>query len=301
MKKVKRFQEGGFNPSMSSDVYERVRKAMRERGLEASGVEEAAQAARSREQADPLANLITESLARDKRQQEKLAQERRRPSPAAEAVIKEGQRLDDERSSMKFANEMGLDFPASFRTREMGTRDRPEYPEFEGPRGRAPLEERVSRGREPGLEGVYPELAALGRGAGIVGTAVKQGINRLSRRDDVEGEAAKVFTRPVPREMRESEALKRARTAAERRKAAEEAKSTRDTDRMAGESLGPVKPRGMAPRREPPAPRDADEARMAGEGFGFKRGGKTKFSSGGSVSSRADGIAKRGKNKGRII
>jgi hypothetical protein len=37
-----------------------------------------------------------------------------------------------------------------------------------------------------------------------------------------------------------------------------------------------------------------DEMRMGGEGGGFKKGGKV------TASSRADGIAKRGKTRGRI-
>jgi hypothetical protein len=44
-----------------------------------------------------------------------------------------------------------------------------------------------------------------------------------------------------------------------------------------------------------------DELRMSGEGMGFKKGGKTKkYAQGGSVSARADGIAKRGKTNCKI-
>lgn len=54
----------------------------------------------------------------------------------------------------------------------------------------------------------------------------------------------------------------------------------------------PVK-RAAPSRKEPP--RDLDEGRMAGEGPGFRKGGSV------GVSRRADGIAQRGKTRGRYI
>ena len=73
-----------------------------------------------------------------------------------------------------------------------------------------------------------------------------------------------------------------------------------DVERMESESPASVTPR-MPRRQEAPGPRDMDELRMSGEGMGFKKGGKTKkYAQGGSVSSRADGIAKRGKTNCKI-
>ncbi len=73
-----------------------------------------------------------------------------------------------------------------------------------------------------------------------------------------------------------------------------------EIERMESESPAPITPR-MPRRQEAPGPRDMDELRMSGEGMGFKKGGKTKkYAQGGSVSSRADGIAKRGKTNCKI-
>jgi len=78
------------------------------------------------------------------------------------------------------------------------------------------------------------------------------------------------------------------------------AKRNADVERMEGEAPAPITPR-MPRRQESPGPRDMDELRMSGEGMGFKKGGKTKkYAQGGSVSSRADGIAKRGKTNCKI-
>jgi hypothetical protein len=77
-------------------------------------------------------------------------------------------------------------------------------------------------------------------------------------------------------------------------------KRDKDIERMESESPAQVTPR-MPNRKEPPGPRDLDELRMSGEGMGFKKGGKTKkYAQGGSVSSRADGIAKRGRTNCKI-
>jgi len=83
-----------------------------------------------------------------------------------------------------------------------------------------------------------------------------------------------------------------------------------DIERMEGEAPARVSPRSAPPKREappappkrePPPPQDFDEIRMAGEGMGFKKGGKTKkYAQGGSVSARADGIAKRGRTKCKV-
>lgn len=128
-------------------------------------------------------------------------------------------------------------------------------------------------------------------------------MGRAFRRDageDLTEAAAKAFTRPQARKVVESEASKRARMVKERRDAAAEARRRRELDRMEGESMGPIKPRGN-PQNQPPGPRNLDEIRMSGEGMGFRKGGKIKkYAQGGSVSARADGIAKRGKTKCKV-
>ena len=88
-----------------------------------------------------------------------------------------------------------------------------------------------------------------------------------------------------------------ARRAAQNR--AEQAATARreETARRAAETRARVQER-LAPRRSKLAERrqDArDVERMGGEGPGFKKGGKV------SASSRGDGIAQRGKTKGRLL
>ena len=70
---------------------------------------------------------------------------------------------------------------------------------------------------------------------------------------------------------------------------------SRGVSRMEGEGNTPITPRRPRPANRPP--RDLDEERMAGEGGrNFKRGGSVS-----SASSRADGIAKRGRTRGRVL
>ena len=70
---------------------------------------------------------------------------------------------------------------------------------------------------------------------------------------------------------------------------------SRGVSRMEGEGNIPITPRRSRPANRPP--RDLDEERMAGEGGrNFKRGGSVS-----SASSRADGIAKRGRTRGRVL
>jgi hypothetical protein len=73
-----------------------------------------------------------------------------------------------------------------------------------------------------------------------------------------------------------------------------------DVERMESEAPAPITPK-MPRRQESLGPRDLDELRMSGEGMGFKKGGKTKkYAQGGSVSARADGIAKRGRTNCKV-
>lgn len=78
---------------------------------------------------------------------------------------------------------------------------------------------------------------------------------------------------------------------------AERAKSEREGKQgMEAEGGSPAKaspPPPPPPRREPP--RDLDEMRMSGEGPGFRKGGSV------GASRRADGIAQRGKTRGKFV
>lgn len=106
---------------------------------------------------------------------------------------------------------------------------------------------------------------------------------------------------------RRGDAAYQARTAATRQ-AAERAESQAQS-RAAREAqdweAGPARAPRNVSRPEKPPVRDLDELRMSGDGGAFRKGGMTKkFASGGSVSSaskRGDGIAQRGKTKGRYL
>lgn len=277
MKKVKRFQEGGFNPRFSSNTYERARQFLQREGLGAdtTGTGDAARAAKTRE--EPLEQIIQEAQARDA---ERQAAKRRQQARNMEDVIRKGRET-------QMADESAIRYGGV-------TAEELSEPPPRTPIVRPPNYERQIRSQA--IEPVAPESYLSGAGA-LRGVAA--GARALANRGVRQAEegAAKAFTRPQAREVRESEAIKRAKE--ERRRASADARRNRDTDRMEGESLGPVKPR-TNPKRESPPPRDMDEIRMSGEGPGFKRGGKAKFAQGGSVSSRADGIAQRGKTRGRM-
>jgi hypothetical protein len=177
--------------------------------------------------------------------------------------------------------------------------------------------------RGQGIESISPESYLPGAmGLKAASTAARALAGRgMQKADDA---AARVFSRPQARETTTYDpaasrafaeagsrraAEERARQAAradqyrslqERRKAAAEARKSRETSRMEGEGMGTAKARGN-PKNQPPGPRDMDELRMSGEGPGFKKGGKTKkYAQGGSVSARADGIAKRGRTNCKV-
>lgn len=186
---------------------------------------------------------------------------------------------------------------------------------------RPPDYEKRIRGQA--IESISPESYLPGAmGLKAASTAARALAGRgMQKADDA---AARVFSRPQARETTTYDpaasrafaeagsrraAEERARQAAradqyrslqERRKAAAEARKARETSRMESEGMGTVKPRGN-PKNQPPGPRDTDEMRMAAEGMGFKKGGKTKkYAQGGSVSARADGIAKRGRTNCKV-
>jgi hypothetical protein len=130
--------------------------------------------------------------------------------------------------------------------------------------------------RAQALEPVQPEMMLappLGPVRGAAAALASRGAAKAAP------EAARTFARaekPIPNPKR-FEAVKRRR------------ETEREASRMEGEGPGPAKPKSRAapPKREPP--RDLDEMRMSGEGPGFKKGGKI------------DGIAQRGKTRGRYI
>jgi colicin import membrane protein len=313
-KKLRRFEEGG---GVGDDVRARaIRYAALAEGTEETPAQRRfiESVRRSQQEAaerpDPLANIIKAGLEREKERS------RPKPSPMTQVIIEEAKRREkDPNAPSEFTEPQKLE-PAPwgitipYRKRTSESDEVSSYMSGSEGEDRGPTTRQIeARQRAQGLQGVYPEAMLAGRGLGTVAAAAKRGIEALaSRRNEIEDAASKVFTRPQPREMRESEAMRAARerreaavkAAQERRKAAAEARKARDLNRMENEAPGQITPR-MNPRQEARPPRDVDESRMAGEGFGFKKGGKIKFASGGSASARADGIAKRGKTKCRIF
>lgn len=164
-------------------------------------------------------------------------------------------------------------------------------------------EEYSRRIKGQGLEGVYPESVVGGAGLkGLQSLAAKLA-GRKEAKDVAEEFGRAGSARALAERARKQKMAEDVRNAQARRKAASEARKTRETGRMEGEGMGSITPR-MSPKREAPPPRDFDELRMSGEGMGFKKGGKAHkakgFAQGGSVSARADGIAKRGKTNCKI-
>lgn len=105
---------------------------------------------------------------------------------------------------------------------------------------------------------------------------------------------------------RRSELGKAVERATARRQSASEARRNRDVNRMEGESIGPVVPAmPVRPPRTKPNAKGNSRSRArqrSAEGEDqylnsgqYKKGGMAKFAKGGSVSSRADGVAQRGK------
>ena len=117
MKNVQRYKDGGETES----VYERAKRFLQREGVTDAtpALDEKIQAARKAMPTRPAAPkppVRTSPPA---------------PSEAARRVIEEGRRLDKERAeSLRFQNDTGLDFPAGFETKHMGTPNRPDYPKF---------------------------------------------------------------------------------------------------------------------------------------------------------------------------
>jgi hypothetical protein len=153
--------------------------------------------------------------------------------------------------------------------------------------------------REQALERVTPELdvSPIGKVAKLAKTAAgaaSRGLDSIGAKRTMEaagqraaqtraGRAAE--NRPTEGIMRRAQETMTARRAAETRERAQ---------RKAQETVG----RGAARTRAAQERKQdlLDEMRMGGEGGGFKKGGKVN-----RASSRADGIAKRGKTRGRVL
>jgi hypothetical protein len=159
---------------------------------------------------------------------------------------------------------------------------------------RQPMTEKSvsDRFRETLLSGGATDIRnLLGAGAGLAGAAGRaagRAAGAPSARASAAAEraATKEFTRPQARIISEDPAVQEAKRFMER--ATQRAAQNRASQRFA-EARGRVRAR-QAERKQDML----DEMRMGGEGGGFKKGGKV------SASSRADGIAKRGKTRGRI-
>ena len=159
---------------------------------------------------------------------------------------------------------------------------------------RQPMTEKSvsDRFRETLLSGGATDIRnILGAGAGLAGAAGRaagRAAGAPSARASAAAEraATKEFTRPQARIISEDPAVQEAKRFMER--ATQRAAQNRASQRFA-EARGRVRAR-QAERKQDML----DEMRMGGEGGGFKKGGKV------SASSRADGIAKRGKTRGRI-
>jgi hypothetical protein len=161
---------------------------------------------------------------------------------------------------------------------------------------RQPMTEKSvsDRFREAVLSGGATDIRNIagalgGPAAGVAGRAAGRAVGNVAgapARSAAERAATKEFTRPQARLISEDPAVQEARRFMER--ATQRAAQNRASQRFA-ENRNRVRAR-QAERKQDML----DEMRMGGEGGGFKKGGKV------SASSRADGIAKRGKTRGRI-
>jgi hypothetical protein len=162
------------------------------------------------------------------------------------------------------------------------------------------------------IERVAPELMLPpGRMLGAANTAAKalaagRGASAAERSAALGQQAKQAVTGDrARRAVDEDRAFRASQTArSEARTARGRAKAREDEDRMAGEGPGPMRPSNERVRSE------AEELAYPSNlplGSVYRRGGKVqKYAKGGSVSStssasrRGDGIAQRGKTKGRM-
>lgn len=177
---------------------------------------------------------------------------------------------------------------------------RPDYEEVGVPKPRSAADiEREAAANRPGMIGraartVFPSRSFPGKGpesslpavGGIAAPAIARGVGRV----------AGGLASAADKGWKAGEAEKAAA-----RSEARYPRQRMEEERMEAEGPARVTPR-MSRRRE--AARDMEEARMADEGGpNFRKGGAVKkYAAGGSVSAsrRADGIAMRGKTRGRI-
>jgi hypothetical protein len=185
------------------------------------------------------------------------------------------------------------------------SRARPEVSEASVPTlDRQPMTERSvsDRFRESVLSGGATDIrniagALAGPAAGRAASAAARGASEVSGSagaQRVMDAAARRAAQTRAEKAAESAPLREILRGAQQTETARRAAETRERAiRKAQETMG----RGTARTRARTAERRQDvldEMRMGGEGGGFKKGGKV------SASSRADGIAKRGKTRGRM-
>jgi len=207
-------------------------------------------------------------------------------------------------------------------------KDVPPVPSRSEPERKPGMIERAARAVFPnpsspgsGIEDLLPAVPAgrAMRAAKNAGTAMAEGM--AGRKAAVEAEraaanmAAQQKRETLARTTRESIGKDRMaardqlaadkRKLAERRAAGKSRRDDSDVERMEGEAPAPIRPARSPEALSPRSSRERsfEEEVMQGEGGRYRRGGMVKkYAAGGSVSAsrRADGIAKRGKTKGRI-
>jgi len=230
-----------------------------------------------------------------------------RPTPRAAPVARPAPRgvsADDEASSMRDYRATAARANARPATPADIPTDAPRPDIAASTRPRASgnsLEDRVKQNL-PALGGVGLPAAARGAGrlAGGLASASKQGWEAGEASKAAAREAA--AARGAANRGKAAELVGRDRAARAAGRNRSESDEGMEAARMTAE--GGVRRPASVPMRKRGGPEDLDEIRMAGEGGpNFKRGGKVKkYAAGGSVSAsrRADGIAQRGKTRGKV-
>lgn len=225
------------------------------------------------------------------------------PTPRASKPASRAVSADDESSAMRGYRATAARANARPATpSDIPTDSRPDVAASTRPRASGnSIEDRVKQNL-PALGGVaLPAVArGVGRLAGGLASASKQGWEA--------GEASKAAAREAAAAKGAANRGKAAELVGRDRAAQSSARNRSEADegmeaaRMTGE--GGVRRPAAMPMKKRGGPEDLDEIRMAGEGGpNFKRGGKVKkYAAGGSVSAsrRADGIAQRGRTRGKV-
>jgi len=293
--KKRKFDEGG-------SVYERAKKFLRDQGVsdDTPALDEKIASARMRRgetvrseipgggDAVPMTRTNT-----GKPEPIRAAPPAPRAAPAPKPPVKEGTFTDSDSES---------------RAAKQSEADDENVKRIQRARDEEDNDSRIRQARyraqekEQALERVQPETAlTVGKAARLAQAAA----GALSSRRAAAQQGKEAMDMAGRRAARgRAERAEAAKPAAEIMKSAAQTQATRraaETRERAQRKLQEVMGRGSARmRRERQPARGAEESRMADEGGpNFKRGGKV--SSGFSkASSRADGIAKRGKTRGRI-